>query len=262
MKLKYIIAILIFLLPASLICQTTTGLNKSDATGKKQGYWVKKYPDGAVMYEGLFIDNYPEGVLKRYNQDGTIRSVLNYSNKGLEADAEIYHPNGFLSARGKYIKQKKEGLWQFYSEFVNGYLVGEEYYSENLKNGKSTKLYPDGTVAEVKNFVNDTAQGEWIKYYSNGVISLKSTIQDGKINGKFEAWFENDTLQFSGEYRNDKREGTWLIYEKDGKLRYRLEYVNGITNDRKMDIDISDYLDSLEINKGKIPDPEKTGNIW
>jgi hypothetical protein len=29
-----------------------------------------------------------------------------------------------------------------------------------------------------------------------------------------------------------------------------------------MDIDESDYLDSLEKNKGKIADPEKTGVIW
>jgi len=29
-----------------------------------------------------------------------------------------------------------------------------------------------------------------------------------------------------------------------------------------MDIDESDYLDSLEKSKGKIHDPEKTGVIW
>ena len=153
-------------------------------------------------------------------------------------------------------------MWQFYSEFINEYMVSEEIYSGNLRNGRSVKLYPDGTIAEKLNFANDTAQGEWIKYYSNSVICLKSTLCNGKINGKFEAWFENGTLQFSGEYRSDKREGTWFIYEKDGTLTYKLKYTGGVTNDRQMDIDISDYLDSLEENKGKIPDPEKTGTPW
>jgi hypothetical protein len=29
-----------------------------------------------------------------------------------------------------------------------------------------------------------------------------------------------------------------------------------------MDLDLSDYLDSLEKNKDKRPDPEKTGEPW
>ena len=37
--------------------------------------------------------------------------------------------------------------------------------------------------------------------------------------------------------------------------------IAGITKDRQMDIDESDFLDSLENNKGKIADPEKTGVV-
>jgi antitoxin component YwqK of YwqJK toxin-antitoxin module len=262
MNLRCIIIIHFLLLPVILLCQPGTGLNKSDQTGKKQGHWIKRYPDNTVMYEGFFKDNNPEGEFKRYFEDGTLRSVLIYSNNGTEAEAKIYHPNGYLSATGRYKNQKKEGLWQFYSEFENSYKVSEELYTGNLRNGISVKLYPDGSVAEKQFFLNDTVQGEWIKYYPNGTICLKSTLASGKINGKFEAWFDNGVQQFSGEYRNDKRNGTWFIYENDGKLRYKLEYINGITKDRQMDIDASDYLDSLEENKGKIPDPEITGPIW
>ncbi|MBK9392312.1 MAG: hypothetical protein IPN68_19780 [Bacteroidetes bacterium] len=214
------------------------------------------------MYDGYFRDNYPEGEFKRYNQYGTLKSVLFYNNNGREADAKIYHPNGYIAAKGRYIDMKKEGLWQFYSEFTEGYIVSEETYSGNMRHGKSVKLYPDGTVAEKMNFVNDTAQGEWIKYFPDGSVSLKSAFLNGRINGKFAAWFDNHILQFSGEYVNDKRNGTWLINEKNGSLKYKIVYDNGVTNDHQMDIDSSDYLDSLEVNKGRIPDPEKTGNIW
>ena len=85
---------------------------------------------------------------------------------------------------------------------------------------------------------------------------------NGKINGKFEVWFENGNIEFSGQYQDDVRNGTWLIYNNDGTLKYKLEYISGVTKDRQMDIDESDYLDSLEKNKGKIADPEKTGVIW
>lgn len=262
MNIRLLITAYFIFIPALLFCQPESDINKSDPTGRKQGRWIKKYPDATIKYEGFFRDNNPEGEFKRYYEGGTIKSVLNYSNNGNEAEAKIYHSNGYLSAKGRYINRKKEGQWQFYSEFVNGYLIIEETYSGNLRNGISVKLYPDGKIAEKLNFVNDTAQGEWIKYYSNGIICLKSSLCYGKINGKFEAWFENGSLQFSGEYKSDKREKKWFIYEKDGTLRYKLEYTGGITNNREMDIDLSDYLDSLEENKGKIPDPEKTGAPW
>jgi hypothetical protein len=85
---------------------------------------------------------------------------------------------------------------------------------------------------------------------------------NGRLNGKFEAWFENGKLEFSGQYKNDSRDGTWIIYKDDGSLRYQIEYKNGFTNDRKVDIDLSDFMDSLERNKDKIADPEKTGKMW
>jgi len=262
MNSRLLLTFLILLIPSLLFSQIDTDLNRTDNAGMKQGHWIKRYPDNIIMYEGFFKDNNPVGEFKRYSSDGTIKSVLIYSNNGTEVDAKIYHPNGYLAASGKYINRKKEGPWQFSSEFTDGYMVSEESYSGNKRNGSSVKFYPDGTVAEKMNFNNDTAQGEWIKYYSNGNLSLRSSYLNGKINGKFEAWFDNDKLQFSGDYLNDKRNGTWLVYEKDGSLKYKMEYSNGVTNDRQMDIDSSDYLDSLELNKGRMPDPEKTGNIW
>ncbi len=259
---RIFVIILIFFIPSLLFCQTDTVLNKTDKSGKKQGHWIKRYPDNTIMYEGTFKDNIPEGEFRRYTESGILKSVIVYSNKGRETDATIYHSNGYISAKGKYTDRRKEGLWQFFSEFTEGYVVSEENYTCNRRHGKSVKLYPDGNIAEKMNFVNDTAQGEWIKYFSDGRTSLKSSFLNGKINGKFEAWFDNGQIQFSGEYINDKRNGTWLIYDRNGSLKYKLDYVNGVTNERQMDIDSSDYLDSLEKNKGRIPDPEQTGNIW
>ncbi|MBI5009238.1 MAG: toxin-antitoxin system YwqK family antitoxin [Bacteroidia bacterium] len=262
MKIRSLIAGIFFLIPALLYSQADTGLNRTDPSGKKQGHWIKRYPDNTIMYEGSFKDNIPEGEFRRYTENGILKSVIIYSNNGRVADATIYHSNGYIAAKGKYTDRRKEGLWQFFSEYTEGYIVSEENYAGNRRHGKSVKLYPDGNVAEKMNFVNDTTQGEWIKYFPDGRTSLKSSFLNGKINGKFEAWFDNGQLQFSGEYINDKRNGTWLIYDRNGTLKYKLDYLNGVTNDRQMDIDSSDYLDSLENNKGRIPDPEKTGNIW
>jgi antitoxin component YwqK of YwqJK toxin-antitoxin module len=243
-------------------CQTENEINKTDLKGMKQGHWIRKYPNGSILYDGFFKDNHPVNEFRRYYENGTIMSVLIYSADGTGADATIFHPNGNVSSKGKYLNQKKEGKWQFFSAVTKGYLISEEQYSENLRNGPSLKYYPDSTIAERVSYVNDVRQGEWVQYYPNRTVCLKSNYLNGKINGKYEVWFENGTIQFSGQYNNDTRDGIWYIYTNDGKLKYKLEYIDGVTKDRQMDIDESDYLDLLEKNIGKLADPEKTGVLW
>ena len=241
--------------------QDSSQINKTDQQGKKTGHWIKKYPNESVMYDGYFKDDHPVGEFRRYFEDQTIKSLLIYSDDGRNAAATMYHNNGNIASKGTYIDQMKEGKWQFFSEIINGYLISEEYYSKNLRNGLSIKFYPDSSIAEKLSYINDIKQGEWLQYYSTGAVHLKSSYLDGKINGKFEVWFDNGTLEFSGQYKNDRRDGLWTIFNQDGSVKYKLGYQDGVTNDKQMENDESDFLDSLENNKGKIADPAKTGII-
>jgi antitoxin component YwqK of YwqJK toxin-antitoxin module len=261
MDLKIIIITSLIAVSLKGVCQIETKINQTDPQGKKQGHWIKKYPDNTIMYEGFFKDDHPVGEFKRYYENKTLKSILQYNISGKEVVATIYHPNGNIASKGKYINQKKEGKWQFYSAVTKGYLISEESYSGDKKNGLSLKFYPDSTVAEKVNYINDTKQGEWIQYYPSGAICTKSNYVDGKINGKFEVWFENGKIEFSGQYKNNARDGPWLIYNISGTVKYRIEYSEGVASDHQMDIDESDYLDSLNKNKGVILDPEKTGVI-
>jgi antitoxin component YwqK of YwqJK toxin-antitoxin module len=257
MNLRLFITASALIISVNAICQTETRINITDQQGRKQGHWIKKYLNENIMYDGFFKDDHPVNEFRRYYENKILKSLLIYSSDGTEVVATIYHPNGNISSKGKYINQMKEGKWQFFS--INGYLIAEEYYFGNLKNGLSLKFYPDSTVAERLTYIDDIRQGEWIRYYPNGAVCLKSNYLNNKINGKFEVWFEDGKIEFSGQYKNDVRDGLWHIYKIDGTLKYKLEYLEGVTKDRQMDIDESDYLDSLEKNKGKIADPEKTG---
>jgi antitoxin component YwqK of YwqJK toxin-antitoxin module len=242
--------------------QIETDLNKTDQQGRKQGHWIKKYANDCIMYDAYFRDGHPIGEFKRYYEDKTLKSLLIFNDNGREVVASVFHPNGYIASKGKYVNQKKEGKWQFFSVSINGYLICEENYTGNLKNGQSLKFFPDSTIAERINYINNIRQGEWIEYYPNGAICLKSNYLNNKINGKFEVWFESGQIEFSGQYNNDSRDGLWLIYSKEGKIKYKLEYKDGVARDSRMDIDESDYIDSLENNKDRIADPEKTGVIW
>lgn len=262
MNLKIVAIIFLLVISASVSGQTATEINKTDDQGRKQGHWIKKYPNYTIMYDGIFKDNHPVGEFKRFFESSTLRSVLIYSEDGNEAIASIYHENGYISSKGTFINQLKEGKWQFFSEFTKGYLVSEEFFTGNIKNGPSLKFYPDSIVAERLIYKNNVPEGECIQYYPKGTISMKSNYLNGKFNGLFEVWFVNGQIEFSGQYKNDVKDGIWFIYKNDGTVKYKITYIDGVTKDHQMDIDESDYLDSLEKNKGKIADPEKSGVMW
>jgi antitoxin component YwqK of YwqJK toxin-antitoxin module len=259
MKLKLITAITLLTISLLVFSQTEAPVNQTDARGRKQGHWIMRYPDHTVLYDGFFKDDHPVGEFRRFYEDGSIKSMLKFSNDGHEAFATLYYSNGNVASRGKYVNQKKEGKWQFYSESFKDYLISDDTYSNDMLNGVSKRFYPDSTVAEKVNYVNGIKQGEWTKYYPEGSLLLRSNYLNGMIDGKFETWFENGRVQFSGQYKNDSRDGPWIIYNEDGTVKYRIEYTYGTTRDRQMDIDESAALDKMLKNKDNISDPEKTG---
>jgi antitoxin component YwqK of YwqJK toxin-antitoxin module len=261
MKLKILSIALLLGIASIAPGQTTADINKTDQQGRKQGHWIKKYPRGNTMYEGSFIDDKPVGEFKRFNSNNTLKSILIYSSNSKEADASIYHPNGFISSKGKYVDQLKEGKWRFYSSYINGCLICEEVYSQNIRNGLSLNYYTDSTLAEKVNYIKGVREGEWLKNYPDGKILLKANYVHGELDGKFEAWYNNGKPEFSGTYKRDMREGKWKIYGENGVIKYEINYVNGITKDRQMDLDASNFFNRIEKTKGKIPDPEKSGNI-
>lgn len=250
--------LLIFLsLAESLYAQQQPELNKTDQQGRKQGYWVKKYPNGNIMYEGTFRDDKPVGEFKRYDPDKSLKSVLVYSTDSRHADATIYHPNGFVASKGKYVDQMKEGKWQFFSSVIRDYLLSEEYYSGNKRNGQSITYYPDSTIAEKVNYVNNVREGEWLRYHMGGKLLMRAYYVHGKLNGKFESWYPNGKPEYSGAYKMDMREGTWKVFTDKGTLKYEISYVNGVTKDRHADEEIESFFSKID-RTGKIADPEKS----
>ena len=262
MNLRIIIILALLILPASLPAQLNDTINIIDKNGKKQGHWIKKYPNGHIQYDGYFKDNKPTGTFRRFFENDTLRAILVFSNDGKTVDASIYGSNGRISSSGRFVNQRKEGKWSFFSSGIEGYLICEEEYSNNLKNGLSLKYYADKTLAERLNYSNDIRSGEWLQYYPGGKIFLKASYTDGKLQGEFEVFFKDGKPRYSGHYKDDMRDGFWNSYNPDGSLKYSIEYVGGIAKNSDLYKRESDYLDSLEMNKGKFSDPEKTGTIW
>ncbi|MBM3420683.1 MAG: hypothetical protein FJY11_06060 [Bacteroidetes bacterium] len=255
---------LIILLSASLtvLAQVPDTINITDSRGKKQGYWIKRDDDGKVLYEGRFIDDNPVGEFRRYYPDGRLRSLMVHSGGSPEVFVKFFHPNGFIAAEGLYINQKKEGNWKFFSKNSSEYLICEELYRNDLRNGPSVKYYKDGIIAEKLNYTDDIRTGEWTQYYVTGKLCIKAAYVKGLLEGPFEVFYPNGQHEFKGQYTNNVRNGLWLVYKEDGKPEFEMNYKMGRLDDPSFAQRENNFLDMLEKNKGKIADPEITGIIW
>jgi antitoxin component YwqK of YwqJK toxin-antitoxin module len=89
MGLKTISIYFIMMLTYTLAAQEIDSINQTDMNGKKQGHWIKKNPNGNLLYEGYFKDDMPTGVFKRFFENNQISSVLIFSNFGKEAQATL-----------------------------------------------------------------------------------------------------------------------------------------------------------------------------
>lgn len=235
--------------------------NLTDTAGKKQGPWVKKYPNGKIMYEGTFKDDRPVGIFKRYTEEGVLLSELTYTSGKDEATAVFYYSDGLKAAEGRYVSRSKEGPWKFWSATQPHYLISEENYLNDIRHGLSVKFYPDSTVAEKVAWDMGNRTGEWLQYYPDGSVCLRAEYLEGKLEGPFSYYHPNGRLQYEGRYHQDHRTGDWMVFNEDGSLKQIIAYKDGVPADPKLADKETKFLDDLEKNKGKIEVTDITGTV-
>ena len=204
-----------------------TGYNKVDASGMKQGQWLKMWNNGVVKYKGFFKNDKPTGVFNYYYPSGKLKSVMTFSEDGSKAHNIAYHENGKKMAEGNFVNQKKMGVWKYFSD-VDEKLVSEENYKNGLREGKSTTYYIDkGKPFEVTEYVKGIKNGEWVKYFMDGQIMTRTFNVNGKLNGDFVNYDPNGTLIVKGQYSDGEMDGTWLYYDEKGKFYRKEVYSKG-----------------------------------
>lgn len=101
-----------------------------------------------------------------------------------------YYPNGNISSMGKYINDKKEGLW--------------------------LKYYNDGMMEDSANYKEDEIFGISLAWHQNGFLRDSLNVDEsGKATDL--TWFDNGQLSAAGILLNKKPFGKWKYYHKNGK---------------------------------------------
>jgi antitoxin component YwqK of YwqJK toxin-antitoxin module len=225
MKIQFKLIVVLFLLCFSFAGIAQEVINKTDASGKKQGHWTKLDKDKKKVYDGNFTNDIPEGKFTYYYPSGEIKAVTVFSKNGTIARTKMYNVGGKVIGEGKYVNEKKDSLWKFYDE--EGVLLSDEFYVNGLKEGKTKVYYRDGQIAEERNWKAGLMDGPRMKYFDGGQIKYKGQYIKGRAEGKVTYYHPTGKIDAEGVYKNDLKDGPWKYYSEDGKLKRTDIYVNG-----------------------------------
>lgn len=211
------------LFAVNVVAQTdTSGINRTDAVGRKQGVW-KKYEKGVLVYEGQFKNDVPYGVFKYYHANGGVKTVSDFRQGVHKVQTTLYHENGHKASEGLFVDYQKQGTWHYYTN--TDILIAVENYDHGKRNGTWKIFSPkNGILLEESNYSGNRLNGIHKTYYINGELSLEENYIDGKLNGRCTAYYPKKIISSVGNYHNGFRIGTWDVYDTQGKVRSTVEY--------------------------------------
>ena len=233
---------LLSLCAALLAGLSTSGQNQTDAKGRKQGRWVRTHENGAVRYEGQFKDDVPVGTFTHFGLDGRLTSVVEHAGDGLTSRTIHHHRGGGVMARGKYIGQAKDSVWNYYDE--GGTLRKVERYEAGKLHGEQLVYYPNGKLAEREHRVKGVLNGPSTSWFDNGRVKIESTYENGEADGAMTFYFPSGTKEIEGKLVNGSRDGLWYYFNEDGSLQLQMLYEKGeLKKERKENGVFRDYYD-------------------
>lgn len=160
------------------------GLNQKDAEGRKQGKWI---------YYGK---DRPES--------------------GIPATGKV--------EEGKYVDDRKEGIWiKYHDDGVTPKLKGE--YENNRPKGAYTKFWANGKVKEVGVFEKNMYHDSLVRFHENGVKEYEANFNSlGKEQGKVKYYYPNGQLEFEYTSNNGTPTGTAKRFWPNGDVKEIITY--------------------------------------
>ncbi|HEX7414079.1 MAG TPA: hypothetical protein VF411_08530 [Bacteroidia bacterium] len=231
---KYITTVLFAVIFCKINAQTK---NQTDDKGLKQGYWEKIDTEtGKISYKGTFKNNKPQGIFSYYYKGtDSLRSKSEFRQDGKVAYATMYHlATGKIQAKGKYVSEAKDSLWNFYDE--RGNLLSTEIYLNGKKNGASKVYYTKGAILEEKSYKNDLPEGAFKQFYEDKRTKAEGAYLAGEYTGKCSWYYPNGMVAAEGFYEKGIKKGVWLYKEQSGKIKEKEVWQNGKQlNQKEMD---------------------------
>jgi len=139
------------------------------------------------------IGTIPDGIVKHYDDNGTLVSTTHYKNNQAQGVNRIFFGDGKLSSINNLKHDRFHGMCKEY--YVNGNVMAEI----NYKDGK-----PHGLMK---------------MYYFTGELKEELQFEDGKRDGMRRQYYRNGMVMLEEQYKNDVLDGPSKEYDEAGRLR-------------------------------------------
>jgi len=254
---------LLFSLPFlfSGIFAQNKAINQNDSAGRKTGIWETYYESGRVKSHGTFNVGHPVGELTKYYPGGIVQAVMNFDETGRISYVKMFYETGNLASEGKYIDQKKDSVWNYFSTYDKRKAVSETYQM-GKKHGLSYKYYVGGSPSEMHEWQNNLKNGKWEQYYENDQVRIAGGFVADSLNGAFVSYNPDGSLSITGSYQMGAMHGTWTYYSETGEEEFSVEYIDGrMLPNAEMDKRIEEFSKKVKDIIGDIDEIENPENF-
>lgn len=173
-------------------------INVVDANNMKQGHWIyfgnmkpniPDYSPESKIEEGEFSNNRKDGMWIKYYPDGKIHSEITFSNNRPKGHYRTYYPNGIVEEEGTWDNNRNKG--DFERHYENGALQQKFNFNETGKrDGQQLYYYDNGNLMIDVTMNGGKETGEMTEYYANGDVKSKKYFNDGMIDAAKTQKFE------------------------------------------------------------------------
>jgi len=181
--------------------------------------------NGQLRMETTYLNNAPQGILLRYNEQGQVLCKENYEDGKLNGPAQYFTytlPQGTMTVQANYKDSKLDGEWT--SSFPTGNICIKAFYKEGKLQGERLTLYNNGSVNIKETFENGKLDGVRFIYYENGNLWYQENYTNGKLEGARYGFFNNGNKFLEESYADDKLDGYRKTYDEEGHLLNSVEY--------------------------------------
>ncbi len=221
----------------------------------------KTYTDRKIIEEH-FENDVLHGPLKHLYLDGNLKKTATYQNGKLHGIAKEYSTEGIVIVLTEYRNghivsreninrtdrhNNKQGTWKYFYE--HGNIKKEGFYVNNQKNGFFKTYRKDGSLLEIKKYVNGILQEDApelaryetrTNYYPDGSVRIRASYRDGVADGIRREFDPNGNVTASYIFkdgviiaegiidREGNRQGFWKHFYEDGNaIESKGNYANG-----------------------------------
>lgn len=198
-----------------------------NAQGREEGESVSYYQDGTVKSRSHWRNGLPEGKQSDYHRTGKLREETTYRNGArVDGPAETFDEDGKLRTRMNYVNGKLEGEMLIY--YPDGMVSNRSVMKNGKFNGLSTYYYRDGKVRSTVSHVNDAPDGEEREYYQDGKLSSLRVYSDNGVMRSEQQYDEQGQLRVQRQWdRRQREQGSFRVWHASGKPQQLVEYVDG-----------------------------------